>query len=327
MPTKKCIISLSIIVFALNGCYNSQETKRIGILMWSEGLVGYRQALQGIRDGLRDSGYREGLNLEITYRNAEGKDAEAKKIVEEYVRAKPDVLVTIGSAAYLTAVEGTKGTDIPVVFSVVSYPREALEQKGSAKEDNATGVTISISPDIYFDKLKKILPRARRVGILSVNKYATSAASAKMAFLSAPKFGLIPFPIELMVEELDRIEGIIGALSAKPDAIFIPADPILYEEGVMKKIIPPMARLKIPVILISENYLKYGALFALNGDFYKLGRQTVACLLKIFDGVRPADIRSDEPLDVRFTLNKKAAEELGLKPGWNIIAEADSIME
>lgn len=324
----KRLISVLLLLAALSACHSPKEFKRIGVFIWSEDLVGYKQAHQGIMDGLRDNGYREGLNLEVDYRSAEGSDAGAKKIVDDFVKNKYDLIVTIGSAACLAAKEGTRESKIPVVFSVVTLPKEAgIIDDWQSSGNNLTGVSIDIPAELYFRKLKKVLPGAKSVGIVYLDKYKTATAAAEQAVNTAPLFGLKPYVIKLKMEDLDRLDEVAKALPEDIDAVYIAGDPITYAETVMARINPAFKKAGIPPILISENYLKYGALFALNGDFYKIGRQTVPHILKVFDNVGPKDIPSEKPYDVRFTLNKKTADDLNIDLNWNVIIEANSIVE
>lgn len=327
MNGKKLTV-LILLAILISACYHPKGFRRIGVLIWSEGLKGYRQAHQGIMDGLRDNGYREGLNIEIDYRSAEGSDVPAGKIIDDFVGKKYDLIVAIGSAACLTALEGTKESKTPVVFSVVTSPKAAgVIEDWASSGKNITGVSIDIPAELFFEKLKKILPGAKNIGIVYMDKYQTAIAAAKQAGEAAPKFGLTPHMIILKEDDLDEMQEVIKSLPLKMDAVYIAGDPTLYAEAVMEKLNPAFKEAGIPSILISENYLKYGALFALNGDFYKIGRQTVPHILKVFDDVNPRDIPSEKPYDVRFTINKKTADDLNIGLEWNIIIEANSIVE
>lgn len=327
MVCKKYIFLVPFIAF-LAACYHPKEFKNIGIFNWSEGLVGYQQALKGILDGLHDNGYREGINIKIDYKSAQGKDAEARRILDEFVRKKYDLIVTIGSAACLIAADATKDSKIPVVYSVVSYPKEAgIIKDWQSSGNNITGVSIEIPAELYLEKLKKIIPDAKDLGIVYTGKHLTAIAAAKQAEITATKFDLIPHLMKLEEEDAGENMRRLIKSQTKLDAIYVVADPILYSEKMMATILPVIKKSKIPSLLISENYLKYGALFALNGDFYKIGRQTVPHILKIFDGIAPENIPNEKPYDIRFTINKKTADDLNIDLSWNVIIEADSIVE
>ena len=188
------LLPLLLLALVVGSCQPFSGHKHIGILMWSEELVGYRQAHKGLIDGLHANGYREGFNIEIDDRTAGGEDAKAREILSEFVRRRYDLVVTIGSAACLVA-------------------KEVLAGSG------------------------------------------------------------------------------------------------------------------IPVMLISGNALKYGALLAVSPDFYNVGRQTVPHLVKVLGGMAARDVASEGPYDYQFAVNRATARDLGVPLSWNVFIDADAIVE
>src|ERR1043166_5374457 len=69
------------------------------------------------RDGLRDLGYREGQNIIIEYRWAEGKYERFPALVAELLALNVDVIVTAGTPATLAVKKAT--TSIPLVMVAV----------------------------------------------------------------------------------------------------------------------------------------------------------------------------------------------------------------
>src|SRR5215831_19001956 len=57
--------------------------------------------LEAFRQGLRDVGYREGQNIGIDYRWAEGQDERLPDLAAELVRLKVNVIVTPGTPGSL----------------------------------------------------------------------------------------------------------------------------------------------------------------------------------------------------------------------------------
>jgi len=322
------LFALVALIAAATSCNWAGSVKRIGILNWSEDLVGYGQAYKGIIDGLHANGYQEGFNIHIDYQNAQGNDAEAKKLLKRFVQSKYDLIVTIGSPASLAALDAVKEREIPVVFTVVGNPKETgIINDWSAPGKNVTGVSIDIPLEIYYSKLRSIMPNAKKLGIIYVNKYATAKAASRSAAAIAPQFGFEPHMIAMDEGNLDRLEDVVGPLRRKIDVVFFTADPVLYSETMMKKFIPAFKKIGVPAMILSDNYLKYGALLAINSSFYNMGRQTVPHIVKVMNGIAAKDIPSEQPYDYIFTVNKGAAKELGIDLGWNVLVDADSIVE
>src|SRR4051794_9595196 len=76
--------------------------------------------LDALREGLRNLGYREGQNLFIEYRSADGRAERFPKLAAELVRLKVDLIVTKGTPA-AQAVKATTKT-IPVVMAATGAP-------------------------------------------------------------------------------------------------------------------------------------------------------------------------------------------------------------
>src|SRR6266571_670661 len=72
------------------------------------------------REGLRDLGYKEGQNVVIEYRWAEGKYERFPALIAELIALKVDVIVTAGTPASL-AVKRARVT-IPLVMVAVGDP-------------------------------------------------------------------------------------------------------------------------------------------------------------------------------------------------------------
>ncbi|MBI3625081.1 MAG: hypothetical protein HY215_02870, partial [Candidatus Rokubacteria bacterium] len=109
--------------------------------------------LDAFRQRLRELGYREGENLVIEYRFAEGKTERFPALAAELVRLNPDVMVTLGSAAALAAKKAT-GT-IPVVMGSSLDPvREGIVASLARPGGNVTGMTIISEPDLIAKRLQ-----------------------------------------------------------------------------------------------------------------------------------------------------------------------------
>src|SRR4030095_10480077 len=112
-------------------------------------------------------GYREGHNLVVERRFAEGRFDRLPALAAELVALKPDVLFAGGSQATLAASKAT--TTVPIVFVAVSDPVrmrivESLRRPGT----NATG--LSNQAEEFQIKtlqlLKEVFPSASRVPLL-----------------------------------------------------------------------------------------------------------------------------------------------------------------
>src|SRR6516165_11661446 len=76
----------------------------------------YRDMLRGFRQGLRETGYIEGENLEIEYRFADNQTDQLSELAADLVRRRVAVIVTGGGPAPTFA---AKSATIPIVFAAI----------------------------------------------------------------------------------------------------------------------------------------------------------------------------------------------------------------
>src|SRR5689334_11681507 len=96
----------------------------------------------GFHQGLKETGYREGQNLTIEYRWAQGHYDRLPELAADLVRRKVAVIVASGGDPSPQIAKSATQT-IPIVFGMFGDPvREGLVDSLSRPGGNATGVTI-----------------------------------------------------------------------------------------------------------------------------------------------------------------------------------------
>ena len=132
-------------------------------------------ARDGVKDELKAAGFETGKNLKFEYQSAQGNTGTAAQIARKYVGEKPDVIVAIATPSAQAVVAATK--DIPVVYSAVTDPVAArLVKTWDASGTNVTGVS-DLSPLAkHLELIKKVVPNAKRVGVIYSPGEANSVA-------------------------------------------------------------------------------------------------------------------------------------------------------
>src|SRR5256885_7804329 len=93
--------------------------KKLPIVGWlvTGSPTSYQHSLSAFRDGLAAAGYREGQNIKIEYRWAEGKVSRLPELARDLVREQVDVILAGGSVGAEAAKDAT--TSIPIVAAGV----------------------------------------------------------------------------------------------------------------------------------------------------------------------------------------------------------------
>jgi putative tryptophan/tyrosine transport system substrate-binding protein len=143
--------------------------KKLPIVGWlvTGSPTSYRHSLSAFRDGLAAAGYREGQNIRIEYRWAEGKVSRLPELARDLVRAQVDVILAGGSGGS----EAAKGAtaSIPIVAAGVGDLVElGLVNSLAHPGGNLTGF-IAAAPETAakrFQMIKELMPRAKRAAVL-----------------------------------------------------------------------------------------------------------------------------------------------------------------
>src|SRR5262249_49147756 len=96
------------------GAQPPEKMYLIGILADKAGDANEKLAWQNFRDGLREHGWKEGVNIRIESRWIEGDVARLPEMAAELVRLKPDVIATRGSL--FTGALKAATSSVPIVF-------------------------------------------------------------------------------------------------------------------------------------------------------------------------------------------------------------------
>src|SRR3990170_5915986 len=129
--------------------------KRIGILTFSE-EVRYNDTQRGIMDQLNKDGFGEPA-IKFTIENAKGSKAKAAELVQKFVAAKMDLIITIGTTATIAVTREIK--NVPVVFGMVYDPIEAgIAKDWKSSGNNTTGVSPKVAMSKLVSSLKELAP-------------------------------------------------------------------------------------------------------------------------------------------------------------------------
>ena len=139
------------------------------------------------RRALKELGYVEGVNLVLTVRSADGRNAALPELASELLRPPPDVLVTAFPAAILAAKKATQS--VPIVALSVDNPVEmGLAQSMAKPGGNITGIS-SWGLEMLAKRLqliRELVPSARVVGVLGHPASGSTRARCRWRRTSTP---------------------------------------------------------------------------------------------------------------------------------------------
>lgn len=322
------IITVTVISLAVFGCQRKSQEFHIGVLQWTEKIQAFKQTHKGVLDGLNYKGYKEGLNLNIDYKNVEQDKNLALKVAQEFVKKEVDLIVALGTGSSLAALEATEKKQIPIVFSIVGAPKATgIIHDYDNSRRNITGVSMKVPVKEQFQVVKEILSDVKKLGIIYCTEMPQAVATGKEATAVASEFGWKQLTITFPKVELLQLEERAQSLAQKVEVIYIPTDPILHLPENLRIIIRMADERKIPVVAVAKKIVEKGALLAVHCDFYEIGRQAADPIAHVLEGIDVRTIPSQKPMIKKISLNLKKAQQLNIKIKRNVILKADNIFD
>lgn len=276
-------------------------------------------ARDGVKDALAEAGYKEGENLKFIYQSAQGNPATAAQIARQFVGEGPDVIVPISTPSAQAVVSAT--LDIPVVFTAVSDPVGAQLVKDLKKPGgNVTGLS-DMSPVVEHIKLiKEVMPNIKKLGYL-YNSGETNSVSLLAALKEAAAAEGIEI-VESAATKSAEVQGAARALVGRADAMYVPTDNTIV--SALESAVGVAEESKLPLFTADTDSVKRGALAALGFNYYDVGKQTGAIVVKILKGEKPGDIAVDIAKGTDLVINLGAAKKMGVEFPQAVIDRATS---
>jgi putative tryptophan/tyrosine transport system substrate-binding protein len=292
---------------------------RIGVLVaepWPE--------VEGLHDGLRELGYREGENVLLEYRFANGDAERFPALVADLMRLRVDVIVTWGTPATLAAIKAT--SSVPIIMSAGDPVGAGLVASLARPGANVTGFSSQTAgrEEKRLELLKDLLPNLSRVVVLSNSTNPYSVVAVQSA-----RRGAAALNIALDVANASSVANLDtefqAAIRKRPDAALVIADPFLAGQRAL--IAELMLEHRLPSIYAYRQHVVAGGLMAYMTAYYDIFRREAALIDKIFKGAKPGDLPVEAATKSELAINLKTAKALGLNVPLSLLKRADRVIE
>jgi putative ABC transport system substrate-binding protein len=268
-------------------------------------------ALDSIKDGVHEAltkaGYTEAKGFKWQFQTAQNNTAVAAQIARKFVGDQPDVIVAIATPSAQAVVAATKS--IPVVYSAVTDPVAAqLVKSMEPSGTNVTGVSDSLALDKQVELIKKVVPQAKRVGMVYNPGEANSVVVVKQLRELLPKSGMSL--IEASAARTVDVGAAARSLVGKVDVIYTNTDNNVV--SAYEALVKVGNDAKIPLIASDTDSVKRGAIAALGVNYHDLGVQTGKMVIKILKGAKPGELASETSAKLELFVNRGAAKKQGV---------------
>ena len=303
---------------------NSDNIKKIGIIQIMEHEC-LDEARKGFVDGLEEHGFKDGQNIKIDFQNAQGDQSLCNSIALNFANDNPrkDLILAISTPAAQAIANETE--DIPIIATCVTdFVSAGLVKSNDKPETNVTGTSDMIPVRKQFELIKKLLPNAKKIGILYSSNEINSKIQAQNAAQEAKKLDMQT--VEYTVSNSNEISQIMNHIGKSVDAIFVPTDNTVV--SCMPLVSQIASSNNLPIICSEAASVKNGALATYGIDYYELGKQTAQIASEIlnnkfYNNNMPIKFIADNNL--KLFINKKIAEKLNINISDELINNSEII--
>ncbi|WP_431820558.1 ABC transporter substrate-binding protein [Burkholderia sp. F1] len=310
-------ITAGVAALALAGAVQAQTVKVLSIVD--------HPALDAIRDGVRAELKAEGYGddkLKWEYQSAQGNTGTAAQIARKFVGDQPDVIVAIATPAAQAVVASTKS--VPVVYSGVTDPVAAQLVKGWGPAGaNVTGVSDKLPLDRQVALIKRVVPKAKTVGMVYNPGEANSVVVVKELKEILAKQGMTLK--EAAAPRTVDIGPAAKSLIGKVDVIYTNTDNNVV--SAYEALVKVANEAKIPLVAGDTDSVKRGGIAALGINYGDLGRQTGKVVARILKGEKPGAIASETSSNLELFVNTGAAAKQGVTLSQDLVKDAKTVIK
>lgn len=287
----------SVVLLGLCGSAAGARAPTRVLVLTSGDAPPYSQVLAGFEGALADAG----RTVELSVENLAGDGTRDRPGGARLSGDRVRLVLALGSTASDAAAQ-TPGRP-PVVAGMI------LRTSALSPSRQVTGVGLEFPAEVELRWIRRVLPGRTRVALLF--NPAENAERAAEARAAATRLGLSLVPIE--VRQPAELPAALDRAARESDVIWGLTDSVVFSPESAKGLLLFSFRNRIPVVGISGNWVRAGALFGLDRDYDDIGRQAAEIALAILDGTDARQVPPAAPRKVCPVFNLKTARQMGIE--------------
>jgi putative tryptophan/tyrosine transport system substrate-binding protein len=276
-------------------------------------------------DELRRQGFVEGKNLTIDPRSFGLRDDQFPEVAVELAKTPVDVILALsGNPSFRAAQQAT--ATIPILGMTDDMVGSGLVSSMAHPGGNTTGLSL-LGAELDGKRqelLIALIPGVRHIAALA------DANQTPSRELQALQDAARAHGVELSVQQIAKPDDVGGAIDAAKAAgaaaLNVLASPIASLQRQL--IIERTAVLRLPAMYHRPETVEEGGLAGYGPRFIQLFRDILSRqLIKLLQGVKPADIPVEQPTKFELVINLNTAKALGLTIPEAMLDRADKLIE
>jgi putative ABC transport system substrate-binding protein len=298
--------------------------RRLGVLSPQSATTG-ASVVAALRQGLRELGWQDGVNLAVETRYADGAIDRLPALAHELVARNVDVIVAGSNPGVQAARQAT--ATIPIVMVTTGDPVVgALVASLARPGGNVTGVTTAAQElsGKRLELLREMMPDIRRVALLVNPDSPFTALYAREVVAAAGTSGI---DLQLLEARDPReIEAAFARMRAnQAQAVLVVADIMFITRRALITALALANRL--PAVYWERTFVDSGGLMFYGASLHRMYRHAATHVDKILKGARPAELPVEQPTEFELVINLATAKALGIAIPQAMLLRADEVIE
>ncbi len=259
-------------------------------------------AAEGVVAGLAASGLKAGVDYELQKYNAQGELSQLPLILANVRNQQVDLVITSTTPAMIAAAKAIR--DIPIVFTVASYPPTVGVFSEGQRQKNLVGVYDDPPLAELIELARKREATIQKIGIVWNPAEPNSEYSVKKLRRICADQGLRA-PSSTLATSLTELPEATAAVCQAGAQILVTSADNVASTG-FPAIVSTTRKYKVPIYATDPDLVRRGASGAVGDDYFDWGQQTGRLAAKVLAGVPPAEL----PLEKTATQRTAVAEDV-----------------
>lgn len=284
----------------------------------------YKAVLDGLREGLKQSGLEEGKQFVLEIRDAKGDLKAVEEAARNFEREKVNLIYAVTTSVVTVVKNVTSQT--PIVFAVGTDPvASGFVQSFGKPGGRLTGVQYS-SVDLTgkrLELLKEMLPKLSRVVTIYNPNNRIAVEAVALARRAGKQLGVQL--VERHATSVEELRQRVGALKAKEAEAYLHI-PDAAMTSQAQLVIDAVTSKKLPTMFSEQSLVAMGGLASYGQNYHETGRLSAKYVQKVMTGANPGDLRVEVVDRFELVINLKTAKQIGVTVPPNQLARAEKVI-
>ncbi len=274
--------------------------------------------------GMRDRGWKDGVNIECSVRQVPEIDEAALRSELQDRTRRVDAIVAAGALRIRAAMNATRS--IPIIgIDLESDPVARGFVKSLARpKGNVSGVWMDL-PELsgkHLQLLNETMPQLERVGVLWDDRFTGPQLAHTEAAARASRTSLFTVAMHGPADLPSAFDRIVMQRS---QALLVFSSPTVFVS--LSRIAEAARDLRLPSVCLFSNYAEVGGLLSYGPNFALMYRQLAGYVDRVLLGSDVGDLPIERPTQFDLVINLKTAKALRLPVGPSMLSRANRVIE